>query len=269
VAISQLMNIFLFKKYWRLTHGKCVFRMDFPTNTSHPLSFCVPFSNVVKKSSLAPKSCLSSKNIHRTIAANRRVITSKSNARREPTKAWRIVTSDDQAWLTTWQRVRWTERTVRVFELCFMMELNMELLMILPRRATRSRQYIPVFTLTGSNVLHIQLSNTHPVDVNITYLKIWWTRTAMIMKPKGLHFSSHTNGSRHMAAAATTQVNQMRYNFMVRLKNNVWIIAMEETFKWWTENVPVMCWHTAGHAQNKQNNGSRRCKGAWRLRDGF
>lgn len=202
--------------------------MDFPTNTSHHLGLCLSRPNVVRKSNWSPKARPLAEIFHRTIAANRRIVISVSNTRREkPTKAWRIATSDDQVWMTTGQRLKWTERAVCVFELCFMMKLNVELLAISPRRAKRSIQYIPFFTLMGSKALKIWLSITRSVYVNITYLIIWWIRIPTIMKPNGLHFSFHTNGSRHMAAAAATQVNRMRYNFMVRLKNTVSMMAME------------------------------------------
>ena len=47
-------------------------------------------------------------------------------------------------------------------------------------------------------------------------------------KPKGLQLSLHISGSRHVVAAAATQVNRMRYSFTVKLKNNVSIMAMNE-----------------------------------------
>jgi hypothetical protein len=48
-----------------------------------------------------------------------------------------------------------------------------------------------------------------------------------MMNPKGLHVSLHINGRRHMATAAARQVKRMKYNFMVKLKNNTSIMAME------------------------------------------
>lgn len=50
-----------------------------------------------------------------------------------------------------------------------------------------------------------------------------------------------------MAVAAAMQVNRMRYNFMIKLKNNVSIIAMEGGWNLTLSN-PVLYWSDAVHS---------------------